>query len=153
MKVLLVFLLTVSVIIFLVNLILYTLSYFEGRWDPSSAVTMKFPTWIKMYVICPKNWDIKWDGPCISYKNWNGEHVYKQNVNISFLTYWRYILWKRMREKREANRKQALMMQELLSYMQDDINRLAKESQKQIDKASKESAKYIKALVEEDGTN
>ena len=143
MKVFLLFLLIIAVITFLVTLILYTLNYYEGRWSPSDSITMKFSTWIKMYKVCPENWDIKWCGmPCASYTNL----TYHQNINISFLTAWQYVLWKRLGDKRKNDRKQ----REFLSYIQYDINRLAKESQKQIDEASKESAKYIKALVEED---
>ena len=154
MKVLIILLLLIAVFVFLVTLILYTVNYYEERWSPLDSITMKFSTWLKMYEVCPKNWDIEWVGmPCASYINSNGKYVYKQNINISFLTAWQYVLWKRLGDKRKNDRKQAMLMREFLSYMQDDINRLAKESQRQIDKESKESAKYIKALVEEDGAS
>ena len=125
------------------SITIYLVNYHESKFDDSSVITLNFSMWLKLYEICPENWDTRYCIPRVTYEKGN----YTQCINISALTAWRYYLWKKRKATTKYNKAKNDAMERFLLYMQSDIDDLRKETEEQINKSMKESQKYINNLI------
>ena len=116
-----------SYVIFISVLLItmYVIFYYTSRRSQDEAITLNFFRWKKLYEVKPKNWMPDLFGPVIIYK------PNCQYINISLSTWWIFFLWRRMNYRRKVKKKQIEMTQEFLSYIQDDIDELKEETNRQ----------------------
>ena len=109
-------LISISVLLFLAFVIIIISCVIEYKDNYfSSRTRLKFKSFLKFYELCPKNWELYCNYPI--YQNCT-------DVSFNFLDYYRYKIWKKRIDKRTAKIAQLKSQEQLIQYIQKDIDKM-----------------------------